>query len=358
MQQRMANEQMRTVNRNLACRSMKMSRAMTCLQTVLLVATFCIAARAAAQQVVRLPTVVPLNQSTAARLASYPGSAAELVQAPGQLEIPTEPERPPGARSGMFQKLLVTGTWLAPGGGDNFGMSELEIRSILALPIPSREYPLIITPGFGVHYIDGPVSSDLPPRVYDAYVQFRWMRRLGSRWGIDLAVTPGLFSDFQQSSDDAFRVTGYGAAQWTRSETQKFVFGVAYIDRQTTDLLPICGIIWTPHDGVRFDLVFPHPRIGRRIYLPGHYGEDVQHWIYMAAELGGGTWAVRRTAGFDDQVDYSDYRIFFGIERKAPGRLDSRFEIGYVFNREVRYESATPRIEPDGTVMVRGGLTY
>jgi len=349
---------MQTAKRQLSHNGLEISRAIVCLQAVILVAMFCATTRVAAQQVMRLPAVVPLNQAEAIRPVSYPGSAAELVQAPGQLEIPTEPERPPGARSGMFQKLLVTGTWLAPGGGDNIGMSELELRSILALPIPSREYPLIITPGFGVHYIDGPTSSDAPPRVYDAYMQFRWMRRLGSRWGIDLAVTPGMFSDFQQSSDDGFRVTGYGAAQWTRSETQKFVLGAAYIDRQTCDVLPICGMIWTPYDDVQFDLVFPHPRIGRRMYLTGHFGEDIQDWIYMAAELGGGTWAVRRDAGFDDRIDYSDYRIFFGVERKGIGCLDSRLEIGYVFGRKLRYESATPRLKPDGTVMIRGGLTY
>ena len=344
---------MQTVYQGSGCKVTKICRA------VLLVATLCVATRAAAQQVFRLPAVVPLNRADPVRLASYPASAAELVQAPGQLDIPTEPERPSGARSGMFQKLLVTGTWLAPGGGDNIGMSELELRSILALPIPSRDYPLIITPGFGVHYIDGPVSSDLPPRVYDAYTQLRWMRRLGSCWGIDLAVTPGVFSDFRQSADEGFRVTGYGAAQWTRSGTQKFVLGVAYIDRQTSDFLPICGMIWTPSDDVQFDLVFPHPRIGRRIYLTGTFlDDDVEDWIYMAAELGGGTWAVRRDAGFDDQVDYSDYRIFFGVERKQIGRLDSRLEIGYVFGRKLRYESSTPRLKPDGTVMIRGGLTY
>ena len=155
---------MQTAKRQLSHNGLEISRAIVCLQAVILVAMFCATTRVAAQQVMRLPAVVPLNQAEAIRPVSYPGSAAELVQAPGQLEIPTEPERPPGARSGMFQKLLVTGTWLAPGGGDNIGMSELELRSILALPIPSREYPLIITPGFGVHYIDGPTSSDVPPR--------------------------------------------------------------------------------------------------------------------------------------------------------------------------------------------------
>ena len=327
-----------------------------------LVAAVCLAATPVAGQiagqVVRLPAVVPPDRSFPGRLVSHPDSPAELVQAPGQSEMQTEPELPAGARPGMLQRQIATFTWLAPGGGDDLGLGELELKAILALPIPSREYPLIITPGFGVHYLDGPRSSDLPPRVYDAYAQFRWMRRLGPDWGIDLAVTPGAFSDFEQSSDDVFRITGHGAAAWTRSPTQKFVLGAAYIDRQTTDVLPICGMIWTPHDDVTFDLVFPHPRIGRRVYWAGHLGPDVEDWIYMAAELGGGTWAIRRTSGADDVVDYSDYRIFFGAERKMIGGYRCHLEIGYVFGRKIRYKSATPTIEPNGTVMIRGGVTY
>jgi len=309
-------------------------------------------------QVVRLPAVIAPEESYPGQLVSHPGSPAELLQAPGEINPPEQPERPPDARPGMFQKLIFTGTWLGGGGDDDFGVTQMELKSILALPIPSRTYPLIITPGFAVRYLDAPASADLPPRGYDAYTQFRWMRRLGERWGIDLAVTPGVFSDFMQSSDEAFRITGHGVTAWTWTPTTKIVLGAAYIDRRSTDVLPICGVIWNPHDDAKFELVFPHPRIARRIYHNGAYTDDVQDWIYVAGELGGGTWAIQRAGGSNDVVDYTDYRLLLGVERKAIGGLDANLEVGYVFERKLRYDSATPDLHPAGTVLLRGGVTY
>ncbi|MHC4181359.1 MAG: hypothetical protein ACYSWU_28000, partial [Planctomycetota bacterium] len=105
-------------------------------------------------------------------------------------------------------------------------------------------------------------------------------------------------------------------------------------------------------------LVFPHPRIARRIYLFGSYADDVQDWLYLAGEFGGGIWAIERTSGAVDEVDYTDFRVVLGLERKVIGGLDARFEVGYVFGREVRYDSGTPGFEPADTVMLRGGVTY
>lgn len=321
-------------------------------------------------QVVRLPAVVPAQESYPGRLVSHPrpfggawgcptdGRAAQLLQAPGEPALPEHPERPPDARPGMFQKLILDGEWITRSGNDGFGLSSMQLKTVLALPIPSREYPLIVTPGFGVYDLDGPEGHDLPSRVYDAYTQFRWMRRLSPRFGIDLSVTPGVFSDFQQSNDDNFRVTGHGAAAWDWTPATKIVLGAAYINRRTTEMLPICGVIWTPHDDAKFELVFPHPRIARRIYTFGAWTEDVQDWVYVAGELGGGIWAIERATGLGDVIDYTDYRVFLGVERRVIGGLDARLEVGYVFGRELRYDSPTPDLEPDDTIMLRGGLTY
>jgi len=327
---------------------------------LLLIAAIGLTVSPSAGQVMRLPPVTPSEPPSADRLASYsyPGSAARILQAPGEPALPEQPERPPDARPGMFQKLILTGEWLAGGRYDDFGVSSVELKTILALPIPSRTYPMIITPGFAVHYLDGPVSVDLPPRTYDAYVQFRWMRRLTPRLGMDLAITPGAFGDFQQSNDETFRITGHAVTAWEWSPVSKIVLGAASIDRYSTDVLPVAGLIWTPYDDVKYELVFPHPRIARRIYGFGACTEEVQDWIYLAGELGGGIWAIERIDGTDDVVDYTDYRVFAGVERKVIGGLDARVELGYVFGRKLRFASPTPQIEPDGTVMVRGALVY
>ena len=134
--------------------------------------------------------------------------------------------------------------------------------------------------------------------------------------------------------------------------------GVAYLDMPDVNVIPIGGLIWTPNEDVIFDLVFPHPKISRRIYWTGQRGDDVQDWVYVAGEFANDAWAIRRTDGSDDQVMLRDYRLVLGIQRKVIGGVSSRFEVGYVFGRRISYTSDTPSFYPTDTVMVRGGLTY
>ena len=53
------------------------------------------------------------------------------------------------------------------------------LQSIFAVPCPTRNSPLVMTPGFDVQYLQGPKYSDLPPRLYDGYVDFRWLSQDG-----------------------------------------------------------------------------------------------------------------------------------------------------------------------------------
>jgi hypothetical protein len=269
------------------------------------------------------------------------------------------PDMPPDARPGMFQKLIFDYTWISPGSRTRgFGDNQLELKTILAFPIPSRDAPLVITPGFGAHFFEGPLSPDLPPRVYDAYAQFRWRKRLNPRWAIDLAVTPGVYSDFRQGSDDALRISGHGGAMWTLTPDFKLVGGVAYLDRTDLPLLPFGGILWTPRDDLKIELMMPRPRIARRVSWCGGEPPEVEDWIYVAGEYGGGDWAVLRDSGITDQVSYRDFRVILGMERKDLGGLDYSLEVGYLFGRRIEFKSATPAFEPEDSVMVRGSLVY
>jgi hypothetical protein len=318
----------------------------------------------AQDEVIRLPVVVPAEPWPAGQLVSHPNSSAEILQSPGDGDVapampqPGEPRLPPGARNGVFQKLLFDATWLAPGGANGMGDNNLQLQGIFALPCPTVNSPLVITPGFAVDYLQGPKDSDLPPRLYQSYVDFRWLSQLTPALGLDLAITPGVFSDFDQESGKAFRLQGHGAAAWTWNETTKLVLGAAYLDRPDVEMIAIGGVIWTPNDDVKFDLIFPHPKISQRIHWTGNNGDNVQDWIYVAGEFNGDAWAIRRSDGLDDQVVISDYRLVFGMERKVTGGLSSHFEIGYVFGRRIKYRSDMPDFHPSDTVMLRGGLTY
>jgi len=316
-----------------------------------------------AAQVVEVPTVAPDGQSPL-RPASFPESPADVFRSPGQTEPPAQisppvkAESPSEARPGMFQKAIFDATWLGRMGSSGMGMYDLELKTVLALPAPTPDSPLLITPGFAVHYMDGPDDVEMPPRLYDAYCQFRWLHRFSPELGVDLAVAPGVFSDFEQSSSEAFRMTGHGAAAWTWSETTKVVFGAGYFNRLDVKVLPIGGLIWTPSEDVSFEMLFPQPRLAWRIYWTGQYTWEIQDWVYFAAEFGGGTWAIAREGSEPDLVDITDYRLIAGFERKRFRALATRFEIGYVFGRKITYRNGDPEFDPSNTVMVRAGLRY
>ncbi len=322
---------------------------------IVLAAIMCLFAGRALGQVIRLPTVLPPEERYPGLLVSHPDSSSELIQSPVTFDTALMgPDSPPDTRPGVFQKLIFNSTWLAPGGNNGFGVSELDLRTVLGFPCPTRSSPLLITPGFSVSYLDGVTVVDLPPRLYDAYAQFRWMSRISPRWAVDLSVTPGVFSDFEQSTDQAVRVTGHGMAAWTYSPNLKFVLGAGYPDREDIKVMPIAGFMWTPYDELKCELIFPRPRIAARVSYTG----DVEDWVYVAAEFDNGVWAVRRDDGRNDLLRYRDWRILLGIERKAVGGLDARLELAYVFGRRIQYRSSPTDITPDDTVMLRCGLTY
>ena len=92
--------------------------------------------------------------------------------------------------------------------------------------------------------------------------------------------------------------------------------------------------------------------------LPGSVNGD-ERWWYIGGEFGGGIWAIERpSTTMLDVVSYSDLRVLVGYERKIIGGLSRRFEFGYVFDREIDFESATPDVSLDDTFFVRAGATY
>ena len=345
--------------------------------TAIVCVVCCCVVLPAAAQVVRLPAVDMTGSVYPGRQLSYPDATDEVFQSPASPDLPSflqpenaavpdieipaaqKPPGPPGARSGVFQKIMFDGAWIPRlSTGEGFGMSEMQLRTVLALPFPTRESPLLITPGFGVHYLDGPASPDMPPRLFDAWCQFRWLIPVTDRLGFDLAFRPGYFSDFEQSSDSAVRYGGHIMAAWDWTPRAKVIVGAVYVDRKDVNVLPAAGLIWKPYDELRIELLFPRPRIAQKVYLPWDTSAGVENWLYIGGEFGGGTWAIRRADQTNDLVNYRDYRVILGTERKVEGGLNTWLEAAYLFGREIEYDSATPDYKPADSLMLRGGVSY
>lgn len=333
-----------------------------------------------------LPTEMPFGEPYEGLLVSNPEITAEPlppvepstkvdvftdVDGVSAVVVSEEDELPAGARNSVLQSLTFQGTWLSQGGGPQaIGVTSMELNGVLGFPFFKRSTPLLVKPGFAVHYLSGPQASDLPPRVYDAYVQFRRLRRLGGRWWTDFSFTPGVYSDFEQSMSEAFRMSGHFGAMLNCTDRFDAVIGVAYLPYSNLRIIPFAGFLWRPTDDWKIELMVPRPKIAKRIDYQSHFigseelgGEmlktvEISDWIYLSGELGGGSWAIRRLDGENDLITYRDLRLILGIERKNTQCLSYYAEVAYVFCRKFDYESATPDIHPGDSVMLRLGTTY
>jgi hypothetical protein len=303
-----------------------------------------------------------------------PGVAEPIVQGdqviiPGDLPLQLSDQPPPaavapatprGQKNGVLQRVSFLTTYLPAFDDEGLGMVDFEDSVMLGFPFPTREMPLVLTPGFDFHLVDGPDSAaaggaDLPSKLYDAYLQIRWMAKVSDRWSLTLATTPGYYTDFEGDYSDALRITGQALAIWEWKPQSQLIFGVVYLDRQDIGFLPAGGLIWNPNDANRLELIFPRPRFLHRF----HQTAIFEDWWSIGAEFGGGEWAIQRADGSDDVIDIKDYRITAGVERKSIDYLvGMRAEIGYVFGRSVEYHGGTPSFDPSDTVLVRAGFFY
>jgi len=238
-------------------------------------------------------------------------------------------------------------------------MGDLEAGVVFGFPFFRRDTPLLVTPYFASHFLSNAAALDIPSTLYDASVDFRHLRKFGDGpWAMDVGVGVGYYSDFEQSYSDATRVSGRGLAVYEATPGKKWIFGVAYLNRAGATVLPVAGLIIEPEEmpRTRLDLVFPRPRFSWQTAASTPADE---RWWYIGGEFGGGIWSITRPSNNEiDTISYSDLRLVVGFERKLLGGLSTRFETGYVFARELDYESDTPDVSLDDTMMARVGVSY
>ena len=283
-----------------------------------------------------------------------------------------QPAVPAMAMTKAVQEVRLDYHWFAGHGVGELGINDVEINAKFAIPfLYNSETPLLITPGFAVHYWEGPVSvipgppppADLPARTYDAYLDAAWNPQLLPWLGAELSFRAGLYDDFQRKvTTDTIRLTGTGFGVVSLSPNVKVKAGVMYLDRNYIKLLPSGGIVWTPNPDVYFNILFPNPKVARRLL---NYG-NIEWWGYFSGDYGGGAWHITRAstaapaiAGNYDDFDYNDIRIAAGLEFKTYRNFSGLFEVGGAFSRELRYRSLLPATYyPTNTVFLRGGLAY
>jgi hypothetical protein len=235
-------------------------------------------------------------------------------------------------------------SWL-PGGGDQFGMFSIE-----SLPSLAQEETWGLVTGMGFHFLSGPVRTDMPPRLFDFQIGGQARNSLTEELRYDVRFVVGAFSDFEGSAREGIRFPGHAVGYYRWLPWCEFVFGVDYLDRDDVRILPVAGLILTPRDDLRLELVFPTPRIDWRISPTSS--------LYLAGEFGGGTWAIERVPDADDVATYRDLKLLFGISTRDSDGSVGGLEIGYVFGRELSYRSGVGDYSLGDAILIRSTTRY
>jgi hypothetical protein len=306
----------------------------------------------------RLP---PIDLLPTRQVPFSPGESSALLasdptewRTPEDLLITREPHLT-AYKDSFFQKLSFTATEIIPDGSDGLGILETELLAAFALPAPTTETPLVLTPNLLVNFVDDPRYAPIPSELYAAILDIMWLPKFGPRTQAMLAVAPGWYSDFEDGLRDTFRLTGRAVIRYDwHPDRLQLVLGVIYLDRLRSQWTPAAGVIFQPHPDLRFDLVFPKAKLARRTA----WGKGFEHWVYLTGGFGGNDWSIVQPDGSRDKLGLFDWRITAGWERKMNGGAGLLFEGGYVFSRDIRYESSPLVLHPDATFLLRAGCAY
>ena len=171
----------------------------------------------------RLPSVVdamPASERSVESLAMLPPSAdgplefanprsRRAVRVLDEEAAAAAPVLPPGFKNGMWQFTTFRKTFILQGPPHRLRHDGPAVANDAGAPLfYSRKADLYHALLSGAH-LQGPVPVDLPPQVYDVSLEFRILRQLNPKWGMDLAIVPSMLTDFQNMTA---RLTLYGPA--------------------------------------------------------------------------------------------------------------------------------------------------
>ena len=266
--------------------------------------------------------------------------------------------------------------WFVGSGNQELGINDADLSVTFAFPLFfNSQTPLLVKPGTALHLWQGPISippvppattpqpADLPPATYDAYLDFCWNPQIVPWLGGELNFRTGIYSDFSKVTMESIRYMGKGMGVLTLSPSLKIKAGIWYLDRLNIKLLPAGGIVWTPNPDIYFNILFPNPKIAKRLTTVG----TTEWWLYALGDYGGGTWSITRNTGLPPpntnsdytQFDYNDIRVGLGLEFKTMSQRSGLFEVGLSCSRELIYLDNSPAAYyPNNTVYLRGGLSY
>jgi hypothetical protein len=263
-------------------------------------------------------------------------------------------EQRPAGRTPFWYARTLSATWIPKDGANGFGNTDVPIATSFA-PVWFDDLPaLLVTPGFGFHFWQPPDDLALPSTVFDSYVDVTWRTPVTDRWGLAFGITPGVYGDYQAFNSRAFQLTGWGLVDIAVTKTWTLLAGAAVVRQLDMRVLPVGGLVWTPNEANRLEVLVPRSRLARRVLTFDGGGAA---WTYAACQFGGGTWAIALPDDTTAVVTSSDLRAILGLEWFRSRTVAGVAEVGYVFARTIS-ANGVAEFNPTDAVMLQLGATF
>jgi len=254
---------------------------------------------------------------------------------------------PNNKRTGVFQRVNFNTLWVPKSGSHGLGMTELDLSAMFALPLPTPDSPLLLTPKFSTTFFDSKQWES--KTFYTTGLGMRWLRPIAkNKLTADIGLSVLYSGDFHVRTGDAMRFPAHIAGIWNFNPRTKIVFGVVYSDRRDSyNWFPMAGLIWTPSDDISVELLVPRLRVAQRVHWFGSTGGE--DWLYTAFEFGGGSWGYEPIEG---RVEYRDFRLLLGYERRMRSGFTLGLEVGGMFDRQIEVDQRG-KDRPSDSVFLR-----
>ncbi|MDR2642507.1 MAG: hypothetical protein LBC74_06910 [Planctomycetaceae bacterium] len=241
---------------------------------------------------------------------------------------------------------------------NSFGMQELDIRMQFAIPcrfIPDYQTgsggsgAVYIAPGGSLFWWNGPGNVDVHANGFAAYIDFGIKPQITEFFSLESWFRFGAYSDFKRINSDALRYQGEVIGKFRISQQFNIIAGGRYMDRQRYKMLPVAGFEWIPRDDWLFYIVFPKPKISKRIWADGR----LTAWGYIQGELGGESWRWQHTG----ETDYNDIKIGAGCDFQWNNQINGFIELGGSFDREL-YSRGYKWLSPRSVFYLKLGIDF
>ena len=241
---------------------------------------------------------------------------------------------PSNRRTGVFQKVNFNILWVPKSGSQELGITELDLSAMFALPLPTPDSPLLITPKFSTTFFN---TDPWNETFHTTGLSLMWIRPVvKDKFSLTLGASVLYSGDFNIKSSEAMRFPAHISGIWNFNPRTKIVFGIVYSDRHDGyNWFPMAGLIWTPNEDLSVELLVPRMRIAQRVHWFDSMTESGEDWLYTAFEFGSGSWGYEP---IDGRVEYRDLRLLLGYERRTRVGLTLGMEVGYMFDRQLEFD--------------------